>query len=258
VIGSAVVGMIAGVGINFALGAFYLRRMLPAREITDASFKERLQKCFTSAGLPSPSLWIIETGRSREATAMMAGFPWGRGFFRPGLFLSRALVDALTPEELRAVVLHEVSHLKLQHLRKRLTYSISLVVGTTTAATFCVFLAGVFLPGSDLRDFIGFAAAAGAFVLTFRLLGKQSRGHEHEADFYSVGALKAGVEDLVNALRKLDIINGRTGSANKNPIATAGIQGHPATELRVVALRERFASTESAATAAHEESDRAA
>lgn len=245
IIASAVVGMLGGVGLNFALGAFYLRKMLPAHEIAPGGLRTQLEACFIQAGLSVPSLWILETGRKREATAMMAGFPSGRSLFRPGLFLSRGLLDSLNEEEIRAVVLHEISHVKLAHLYKRLIYSAILVVATTSAATFCVFLGSVFLAGSDARSFIGLAAAAGAFIMTFKLLSQQSREHEFEADIFAVADLGAQSEYLISALRKLDKVNGKTARP-PNPLSVTGESGHPPTERRVAVLRELF--PENAAT----------
>jgi heat shock protein HtpX len=239
VITSAIAGMLGGVAINFALGAFYLRKMLPAHEVAPGELRTGLEACFSKAGLPAPTYWVLETGRKREATAMMAGFPTGRGLLRPGLFLSRGLLDNLNAEEVRAVVLHEASHVKLTHLYKRLLYSAVLVVGTTALATFCVFLASIFLPDSDARSFIGFGAAAGAFVLTFKLLSKQSQIHEFEADMCSVAILGADVESLISALRKLDQVNGKSARL-LDPLSITGESGHPPTERRVAALRARF------------------
>jgi len=242
IITSAIAGMLGGVALNFALGAFYLRRMLPAKEIAPGELRTELEKSFADAGLSAPSFWILETGRQREATAMMAGFAGGLGVFRPGLFLSRGLLETLEPEEIRAVVLHEVSHVKLAHLRKRLLYSAALVVGTTAVATFCVFLASVFLPESEARSMIGFAAAAGAFILTFKCLAKQSQHHEFEADACSVGTLGARLDALASALRKLDQANGKTPMP-LDPLSLTGTSGHPSTERRVAELRARFPET---------------
>jgi Zn-dependent protease with chaperone function len=255
IITSAVMGMLGGVGLNFALGAFYLRKMLPAREIAEGALRTQLEQSFAKAGLSVPSLWILETGRKREATAMMAGFPSGRGLFKPGLFLSRGLLDSLNEEEVRAVVLHEVSHVKLSHLFKRLVYSAVLVVATTAAATFCVFLASVFLPAeSDARSFIGLASAAGAFILTFKLLSRQSREHEFEADRYSVAMLGAQADYLASALRKLDKVNGKT-IRPLDPLSMSGDSGHPPTERRIAALRELFPAEPSVGPASDTKDD---
>lgn len=245
VVVSAILGMLAGVALNFALGAFYLRRMLPTRELAASELRTHIESCFSRAQIPLPSLWVIQTGRAREAMAMMAGFSRGRGLFRPGMFLSQALIDNLTQAEVNAVVMHEVAHLRLHHLRKRMLYSVGLVAAVTTAATFCVYLAAALMPAeSQARGFVGLAAAAGAFVTTFKLLSAQSRLHELQSDAFAVAQLGASSEVLISALRKLDQVNGR--SARTMPFATGGLGGHPSTEARVEALRARFGNSERA------------
>jgi Zn-dependent protease with chaperone function len=240
---AAVVGMLSGLGINFALGAFYLRRMLPTRPIQDETQLKALESCFVEAGLPTPSFWLVDTGRLPEATAMMAGFQSGKGVFRPGLFISRGMIDSLNDQELRAVVLHEVSHLKLEHLKRRLLYSACLIFATTAAATFCVFMATVLAPATQARGFVGICAAAAAFVLTFKFLSRQSRFHELQADFYCIEKLNAGFENLASALRKLDQINDQD-PFRKNPFSKLTGQAHPATESRIALVQAHLAPQE--------------
>jgi Zn-dependent protease with chaperone function len=259
---SAVGGMLGGLTLNFALGAYYLKRMLPTKELEDAALSARLGACFTEAGMPAPAIWVVETGRHREATAMITGFRYGRGVFRPGLFLSRGLMDVLTEQELRAVVLHEVSHLKLDHLKKRLGYSAFMMFATTAGATFCVFAAN-FVAGAgrtiasaeamggassgDVRGLVGIAAAAAAFMITFKYLGRQSRMHEAEADAHCVEKLGAEADELGSALRKLDQVNEKH-PLHANPLARLTGPGHPATELRIALLKARIEDRDAAET----------
>lgn len=249
VVGSAVVGMLSGLAVNFALAPFYLQRMLRSEKVEDPRLNAALSDCFARGGLALPSFYVIRA-RSHEATAMVAGFPFGRGVFRPGLFISQGMLDALNEEELRAVVLHEVAHLKLRHLMRRLGYSATLIFGTTAVATFCVYAASVVAPAGELKNMVGFAAAAGAFLATFKLLGRQSRNQEFVADHHAVSALGASSESLVSALRKLDRVN------HLDPMnRVAQLSGsHPATDARVARLEAQFG----AATAASDEQDRKA
>lgn len=258
-IASAVAGMMAGLAVNFALAPLYLRKVLPVRPMGDATdgrtraLLPRLEGCFSNAGLAPPALWIIDSpdaGRAREATAMIAGFPSGKGWFRPALFISRGMLEALTDDETVAVALHEVAHVRLRHLRRRFLYSGALIFGTTAAATFLVFLASLAAPEGELKNLVGYGAAAGAFLLTFKRLGAQSRGQEIEADLHSVASLGGDPGALAAALRKLDAANGqKTGYT------------HPATDARVKAL-ETWSSAHGAgkppAEAHPAQSDRAA
>ncbi len=242
VIGGSIVGVLGGLGLNFALGAFHLSRMLPVQPIEEPGMRTLIESLFTRAGLPVPRLWMIEAERVREANAMIAGFKNGKGIFRPGFFITRCTLESLNPGELEAVVLHEISHLQMGHLSKRLIYSASLIFLTTAAATFCVFLSHIFLPASSARDMVGVAAAAAAFVITFKLLGKQSRQHELQADAYSVEKLGASLEDLSSSLRKLDQINSQDPMRGTMTAITSG-SSHPSTEQRLAALQARFGTS---------------
>jgi Zn-dependent protease with chaperone function len=240
---AALVGMLGGLAINFALTPFFLHNTLPTQAIDEANhpeLKAMLESCFAQNGLKTPTLWIIESPRVREATAMIAGFSNGSGILRPGLFLSRGIVESLNSEQLRAVILHEVAHLKLNHLRRRLLYSAALIFGTTTAATALVYATSILMPASEIRNYIGFGAAAAAFVATFRLLGRQSRSHETEADSHSVSALGASHQALTSALRRLDEVNDLADPLRANPMAALGGGTHPRTDRRVEALDQKF------------------
>ncbi|MGK5084514.1 M48 family metallopeptidase [Bdellovibrionota bacterium FG-1] len=233
VILSAVLGMIFGLVINFALAPFYLRQMLTVKTIEQESRHRLLSQCFEQANIPTPSLWIVESAPS-EAIAMIAGFSRAKSWFKPGLFLSRGLLDLLNEQELHAVVLHEVAHLSLNHLRRRLTYSGLLLVGTTTVATTLIFIANLWAPQGELRNWVGMIAASLAFFSAFRLLGTQSRQHETEADVFCVERLGADVTAFTSALRKLDKTN------SGNPFAAVSGLTHPATERRIALLNSRF------------------
>jgi Zn-dependent protease with chaperone function len=243
-----------GLLANFALGAYHLKKILPVTAITDESLRTLLTECFTHQGLAAPELWRVETERAREATALIAGFNGGRWVFRPGLFLSRSAIEALTPTELSAVVLHEVAHLKLRHLRKRLLSSAGLIVGLTIAATFVVFLSLLALPDGPGRTLVSYAAAAGAMIISFRGLAAQSRRHELEADRYAVRRLNADPAAMIEALRKFDRIN-QVQPAGDGPGPKLGT--HPSTADRVSAL-ERMIVSESAVPAEANESEKRA
>jgi Zn-dependent protease with chaperone function len=252
-----------GVGLgllaNFALGAYHLKKILPVTAIPAGPLRDSLAECFTRHGLAAPELWRVESerreagmpGSRAEATAMIAGFNGGRWIFTPGLFISRGAIEALTTDQLRAVVLHEVSHLQLRHLRNRLLSSAALIVGLTVVATFCVFLSLVFLPEGPGRSLVSYAAAAGAMIVSFRGLSAQSRRHELEADRHAVLQLGADPDALGEALRKFDEINHSEG---RRP---GRVGTHPSTSARLQeleALRRRLQPAPSA-PAPHREND---
>ena len=175
-------------------------------------------------------MWLIESGRVQTGTAFIAGTKWGNGPLRPALFISRNALETLTLGEIDAVVLHEASHLCMNHLVKRLLLSITLITGTMFLGVFVLLLAPLLLPsGVGFQSLLGPFMAVVAFVSAFRILAVQSREHEVAADLYAVERLGASYEDLSNALRKLDRLNGFAPDRN-------GVT-HPATETRLALLK---------------------
>jgi Zn-dependent protease with chaperone function len=199
---AGIVGVLGGLGINFALGPVYVRRMFPVSKLEDSRLVDSIEKCFARASLQSPSFHVIEIQREAVGNAMIAGFRWGRGFFRPGLFISRGTIEQLSSEELEAVVLHEVSHVALRHLARRLAYSVGIVLAIATIGSFCLMLLHT-LAGQGNSGIFGPALAVVAFLLGFQLLNRQNRFHEFEADIHSIEKLGSSPEHLARALQKI-------------------------------------------------------
>ena len=249
----AVVGVVAGLGIGFALGPFQLRRMLPTYAMESSSLREMVESCFIRAGVQVPSIWIVghqgpaQVGMPQFSNAMIAGFQSGRGLFRPGLFLARPLLDSLSPEELQAVVFHEISHIRLSHLKKRFIYSSGMILGTSLVAGLGIISTHVLMPGGELNGVFAFAVMLAAFMTTFRSLVRQNRFHEIEADIEAV-RVGATVEGLCEALRKLDRLNHIEASMPGQRSPTLSGSGHPATEERIKIIRTFYASRDQASS----------
>jgi len=246
-------GVSGGLAINFALGAFHLRKMFRTKPLVDPVTLALARSCFANAKIRPPSFWVIESEQFRFANALVAGFRRGSGPFRQGVFLSRTLLQNLTSAELRAVLLHEVSHISLSHLAKRLSYSIGLIVGSALLATIFVLIVRL-VSGDDKAAFIaGYLGGFGAFLATMSMLSKQSRHQELEADLHSIEKLGSNVEDLASALRKLDHLNEETADSR----AKLG-NGHPSTEKRIRVIRAYFAVRDKAGSAETQSSNRKA
>lgn len=263
----AVVGVIAGLALGFAMGPFQLRRMLPTYAMEESSARAAVESCFSRQGLPVPAIWIVgvagpqtpENSLPQFTNAMVAGFPSGRGIFRPALFLARSLVDTLDTEELQAVVLHEISHIRLAHLRKRFVLASGMIVGTSLLAGMAIILAQFINPGSAFNAPFSFAALLVAFVATFRALMTQNRLHEIEADL-EAARMGASVPSLCQALRKLDHLNhrGNPNPGNRPTAPTMSGSGHPTTEERIWILQAYQAKQAEKPTAEPAPTDKAA
>ncbi len=253
IITGAIVGIAGGLALNFALGPMHLRKMLPVERVADEALRARLEGHFKQAGIRPPELWIIEGGSARAANAMMAGFSWGGGIFKPGLFVSRSLLNLLGPEELDAVVKHEVSHLLLAHLRQRLILSSGLILGSTCAGTFLILLMHHLLDPEHLPGLVAPTIAIGAFFLTMKLLADQSRLQEIEADIYTIDQLGSQVTDLASALVKLDKHNHPDGIGQSGATALLSGKAHPSTESRIRIMQSYLEVKERRITAAAKE-----
>ncbi len=173
--------------------------------------------------------------RSTKANAFFAGF----GRFRR-LVLFDTLLSKQTPEELVAVVAHEVGHFRRGHILKSMAVSIAVSGGL-----FWVFQRAA----SDPRLFEAFqvgqgtlpvglvlaSIAAGPVLRLASFLSQaMSRKFEFEADEYSVQSY-AKPRALASALKKLSVEN--LSNLTPHPFKVALDYSHPPVLQRVARLR---------------------
>lgn len=238
-LGGALVGIFVGVGVIFAMGAVHLRRLLPAARLSDVTRRAMFEDCFARAGVRAPEFWVVELSAGRFTNAMMAGFARGRGWFRPGLFVSRSLLEAFPDDELRAVVLHEASHSCLGHLRRRFLGTIVAVLGTSFVLTGVLVVAHKFLP-AEMAGPVRVMLTILSVLAPLWLLRAQGERHELEADAHAVLALGAGFEAFASALRRMDGMNGADGKLKDPRSYLSPSSAHPATERRLMLLARRI------------------
>jgi len=198
------IGVIVGLGINFALSPFHLKRMLPTKTLQDPDLQKSLEACFLKAGLKPPLFHVIELKSLQFGTSLLAGFQGGRGTLRQILFISRPALKNLSPLELKAIVLNQISHIVLHHFRKRFFFSFTLILTTTVLSVISVIIGQATVSAESAFEVIGPAVALISFFMSFRLLNDQNRQHEYEADLHSIEKLGVSLDDFASALRKLD------------------------------------------------------
>lgn len=248
VICGAITGLILGLGFNFLISPLHLKNIFPVKPLSEAeTLFVRLVSCFRGAKLKQPRVYIIESGVKSAGSAFLAGTKWGFGPFRQTLFISRSLVSLLTEKEMDAVIAHEVSHICLNHLRKRFTLSSVLIVATTFIGVLFVVFSQVISGGGYF--WIGPIVALSAFLFSFKLLGMQGQRQELEADLFAVLRLGVDVESFATALNKLDRLNGIQPEVGSN--------SYPATEYRIRRVRDAIRFRKELREAV-EKSDRAA
>src|SRR5207244_571970 len=160
------------------------------------------------------------------------------GARRNGLFDS--LISRLAPEEIEAVLAHELGHFKLKHVLKRTTWFAAGSLALLALLGWLVgepwFYAGLGVPGSAPRYGVAlvlFMLALPAFTfLASPLAAMYSRRHEFEADRYA--ARNASAPALVTALVKLYEDNAST--LTPDPLHSAFFDSHPPAPARIARL----------------------
>lgn len=136
-------------------------------------------------------------------------------------FLARKLQGAVTAEEMASVIAHELGHVALGHLRRRM-------IDFTGQNAVFVMLSAV------LNRFLPFIGIWIANLISVAVMARLSRRDEFEADAYAAALLtKAGIGTAAqkSLFRKLGHLTGSTGGQ-----MPAWLMSHPATEDRIAAI----------------------
>jgi STE24 endopeptidase len=149
------------------------------------------------------------------------------------------LLSRLAPEEIEAVLAHELGHFKLKHIVKRILmmFGISLgflaLLGFLKTQTWFYTGLGVdpmIVASNDAMALILFMLVLPVFTfLLSPLTSIGSRKHEFEADAFA--ALHTRADDLVSALVKLYEDNAST--LTPDPLHSAFYDSHPPASVRI-------------------------
>ena len=205
--------------------------------LEDAALKERIEALLSRCGFSSSGLFIMDgSKRSAHGNAYFTGF----GRTKRIVFFD-TLLGKLQPEEVEAVLAHELGHFHHRHIVKRIV----LIFGTTLILLFALgqlmqtdwFYTGLGVSGDDAHNMamalILFFLTVPVFTfLTTPLASLLSRRHEFEADRYA--ASHASAPDLVKALVKLYEDNAAT--LTPDPLHSLFYDSHPPAALRIARL----------------------
>lgn len=203
---------------------------LPAGELRD-----RLMALGDRTGFRAQAIEVIDgSKRSAHANAYFTGF----GRFRR-IVLFDTLLNQLAPEELEAVLAHEIGHYRRGHIPKLLTLSAAVMFGAFAAIAWLARspwfnLSFGFPPGELAPAFLLFGLLSGAVLFWLSpLTNLLSRKHEYEADAFARDAV-GGPGPLVGALRKLAQKN--LSNLTPHPWYSAFYYSHPTLVEREAAL----------------------
>ena len=205
--------------------------------LEDAALKERIEALLSRCGFSSSGLFVMDgSKRSAHGNAYFTGF----GRTKRIVFFD-TLLGKLQPEEVEAVLAHELGHFHHRHIVKRIV----LIFGTTLILLFALgqlmqtdwFYTGLGVSSDDAHNMamalILFFLTVPVFAfLTTPLASLLSRRHEFEADRYA--ASHASASDLVKALVKLYEDNAAT--LTPDPLHSLFYDSHPPAALRIARL----------------------
>ncbi|MGE5738685.1 MAG: M48 family metallopeptidase [Betaproteobacteria bacterium] len=204
--------------------------------------RERIERLLTRCGFRASGLFVMDgSKRSGHGNAYFTGF----GRAKRVVFFD-TLLSRLAPDEIEAVLAHELGHFRLRHVIKRVLWSalLSLLLLALLAwlSKAPWFYAGLGIPERDVAIALSRPGVALALfmlalpVFTFVLAplsAAYSRRHEFQADAFA--ARHASAHSLVAALIKLYEDNAAT--LTPDPLHSAFYDSHPPAALRVARLQ---------------------
>lgn len=175
-----------------------------------------------TAGVRVSGIRLLRYGEARIANAMVSGLlPWVRC-----IYVSDRMLETFTPEEVRAVLAHEIGHVKKMHLWAYLALGFVgvLVMGQTRD----VLATLLDMPNSVLPGNLALLLWLGLGFPFF------SRIFERQADHYAM-ALTGDAPNFARALEKLATLNCTVRTTGKGEM----FQSHPDIAKRMLMVRSQ-------------------
>ena len=203
--------------------------------LDDATLTERVRALMQRCGFQAQGFYVMDgSKRSAHANAYFTGF----GASKRVVFYD-TLLARLTPDEVDAVLAHELGHFKHKHILKRIVsiFAISLagfaLLGWANAQVWFYAGLGVMpnLAGAnDALALLLFMLALPSFTgFLGPLFSQISRKHEFEADAYAMAQTRGS--DLASALLKLYEDNAST--LTPDPLYVKFYYSHPPASERL-------------------------
>ena len=203
--------------------------------LADESLKARIEGLMQRVGFASKGLFVMDgSRRSAHGNAYFSGFGANKRIVFFDTLLSR-----LAPQEIEAVLAHELGHFKLKHIIKRIAVMFAVSLGFLALLGYLKeqpwFYTGLGVEpmlgaGNDAMALILFMLVLPVFTFVLSpLTSISSRKHEFEADAFAAKHTEAG--DLVSALVKMYEDNAST--LMPDPLHSAFYDSHPPASVRI-------------------------
>jgi STE24 endopeptidase len=209
------------------------------KPLEDESLAARVAALLARTGFSSRGVFVMDgSKRSSHGNAYFTGI--GRA---KRIVFFDTLVERLLPQEIEAVLAHELGHFKLRHVAKRLALSFVASLAFLALLGWLAqqpwFYLGLGVEPSptgrnDALALVLFALVLPVFTFVFSpIASRLSRRHEFEADAFAARQTSAG--DLVSALVKLYEDNAST--LTPDPLHSAVYDSHPPAAQRIARLQ---------------------
>ena len=200
------IGLILPVIISAYIFAPVLMQFLWRTEplAVDSVLKEKLDRLTRQSGIKYREIVVWQTGSLLIANAAVAGtLPWNRR-----IFLTDALLEYFTDEEIETVVAHELGHIRYRHIPTYMLFSLFYLLNypffyVLVEEPLLTYLGESQSLLSVVSTLCSLAFLIVYFIVIFRYL---SRRCEHQADLYAV-RLTEKPEAFKDALVKLAVLN---------------------------------------------------
>jgi STE24 endopeptidase len=199
--------------------------------LEDGDLKQRIEKLLQQCGFTSKGIFIMDgSKRSSHGNAYFSGL----GNNKRIVFFD-TLINNLEPDEIEAVLAHELGHFRLKHIRKRLIGLgiISLaglaLLGWLMQQNWFFSGLGLDMPSNymALLLFMLLQSVFGFFLTP--IMSYWSRRHEFEADSYA--ARQRDARMLITALVKMYEENAST--LTPDPVYSGFYDSHPPAPVRI-------------------------
>lgn len=206
--------------------------------LDDDSLQQRIQSLLDRCGFRSKGIYVMDgSRRSGHGNAYFTGLGQNKR-----IVFFDTLLKTLAPDEIEAVLAHELGHFKHKHVVKRIVTmmlmslaGLALLGWLMQQAWFYQGL-GVSHPSNHLALLL-FLMVSPVFTLFLQPISSWfSRKHEFEADDYA--AKQASASDLIQALVKLYKENANT--LTPDPLYSAFYDSHPPAPVRVAHLSTKM------------------
>jgi STE24 endopeptidase len=226
-------------GFQLLMLVLYPKLILPLfnklTPLPEGELRTRLLALGDRTGFHAKTIEVIDgSKRSGHSNAYFTGF----GRFRR-IVLFDTLIAQLTPEELEAVLAHEIGHYRRGHIPKMIALSAAMMFGGFGVIAWLArspwFNLSFGFPADELApSFLLFGLLSGLVTFWFSpLMNVLSRKHEYEADAFAREAV-GGPAAMVGALRKLAQKN--LTNLTPHPWFSAFHYSHPTLVEREAAL----------------------